>query len=236
VSHKSHIRFQAIPFAALICLSLSLPKDIPAALFWSATVYDPITGSGLDNGQPFPSLNTVPFAQYYGQTGAERRRLDRHLFRAEVAGTGKKTGCASCPARASLSSSGSTARRKPSSIRHGSRAILSGLVRREGSLSDRAIGERQPCAKEICLGLFYSPPSASRQLRKRRCRCRNRRRWHKRYLPALIRVKITEAYATLVGRDAYFWAWPTVNVYSRRRLRGARCEKSQRDRSEADHE
>jgi hypothetical protein len=38
---------------------LSLPKDIPAALFWSATVYDPLTGSGLDNGQPFPSLNTM---------------------------------------------------------------------------------------------------------------------------------------------------------------------------------
>jgi hypothetical protein len=30
------------------------------------------------------------------------------------------------------------------------------------------------------------------------------------------RSKITEAYATLVGRDAYFWAWPLVNVYSRR--------------------
>ena len=38
---------------------LRLPKDIPVALFWSATVYDPITGSGLDNGQPFPSLNTM---------------------------------------------------------------------------------------------------------------------------------------------------------------------------------
>ncbi len=30
------------------------------------------------------------------------------------------------------------------------------------------------------------------------------------------RVKITEAYAKLVGRDAYFWAWPLVNVYNRR--------------------
>ena len=38
---------------------LSLPKDIPAALFWSVTVYDSITGSGLDNGQPFPSLNAM---------------------------------------------------------------------------------------------------------------------------------------------------------------------------------
>jgi len=38
---------------------LHVPKDIPAALFWSVSVYDPITGSGLDNGQPFPSLNTM---------------------------------------------------------------------------------------------------------------------------------------------------------------------------------
>jgi hypothetical protein len=38
---------------------LNLPKDIPAHLFWSVTVYDPVTGSGLDNGQPFPSLNTM---------------------------------------------------------------------------------------------------------------------------------------------------------------------------------
>jgi hypothetical protein len=38
---------------------LHVPKDIPVALFWSVTVYDPITGSGLQNGQPFPSLNTM---------------------------------------------------------------------------------------------------------------------------------------------------------------------------------
>ena len=29
-------------------------------------------------------------------------------------------------------------------------------------------------------------------------------------------AKITEAYARLVARDAYFWAWPMVNVYNRR--------------------
>jgi hypothetical protein len=29
-------------------------------------------------------------------------------------------------------------------------------------------------------------------------------------------VKITEAYAQHVARDVYFWAWPLVNVYSRR--------------------
>ena len=38
---------------------LNLPKSIPAALFWSVTVYDPVTGSGLDNGQAFPSINTM---------------------------------------------------------------------------------------------------------------------------------------------------------------------------------
>jgi len=30
------------------------------------------------------------------------------------------------------------------------------------------------------------------------------------------RVKITEEYAKAVARDAYFWAWPMVNVYNRR--------------------
>ena len=30
------------------------------------------------------------------------------------------------------------------------------------------------------------------------------------------RVKITEEYAKLVARDVYFWAWPMVNIYSRR--------------------
>lgn len=38
---------------------LRLPADIPANIFWSAAVYDPLSGSGLDNGQPFPSLNTM---------------------------------------------------------------------------------------------------------------------------------------------------------------------------------
>ena len=53
---------------------LHLPPDIPAANFWSVTVYDPITGSGLDNGQPFPSLNTMD------KPDRELRRFDGHLF------------------------------------------------------------------------------------------------------------------------------------------------------------
>jgi hypothetical protein len=38
---------------------LHIPKDVPVAIFWSVTVYDPITASGLDSGQPFPSLNAM---------------------------------------------------------------------------------------------------------------------------------------------------------------------------------
>src|SRR5215470_17352502 len=29
-------------------------------------------------------------------------------------------------------------------------------------------------------------------------------------------TRITEAYARMVARDAYFWAWPMVNVYNKR--------------------
>src|SRR5215475_3898518 len=29
-------------------------------------------------------------------------------------------------------------------------------------------------------------------------------------------TKLTEEYARLVARDAYFWAWPLVNIYNRR--------------------
>jgi len=37
---------------------LHLPAPVPAANFWSLTLYDALTASGLDNGQPFPSLNS----------------------------------------------------------------------------------------------------------------------------------------------------------------------------------
>ena len=37
---------------------LRLPRDIPAANFWSVTLYEAESGSGLANGQPFPSLGS----------------------------------------------------------------------------------------------------------------------------------------------------------------------------------
>jgi hypothetical protein len=38
---------------------VNLPKDIPAGLFWSVTLYEAENGSGLDNGRPFPSLGKL---------------------------------------------------------------------------------------------------------------------------------------------------------------------------------
>lgn len=38
---------------------LNLPADIPAELFWSVTLYEAENASGLDNGQPFPSLGKL---------------------------------------------------------------------------------------------------------------------------------------------------------------------------------
>jgi len=37
---------------------LNLPANIPAANFWSVTLYEAENASGLDNGQPFPSLGS----------------------------------------------------------------------------------------------------------------------------------------------------------------------------------
>ena len=37
-------------------------------------------------------------------------------------------------------------------------------------------------------------------------------------------TRITEEYVRMVGRDAYFWGWPMVNLYSR----GSRTRRSLR--------
>jgi hypothetical protein len=63
---------------------LHLPKDIPAGIFWSVTVYRPETAAGLANGQPFPSINTMdkPVSNPDGST-------DIYFGPAEPAGHGK---------------------------------------------------------------------------------------------------------------------------------------------------
>ena len=38
---------------------LHLPAGIPAKIFWSVTMYDAEHASGLDNGQPLPSINSM---------------------------------------------------------------------------------------------------------------------------------------------------------------------------------
>jgi len=46
------------PFAPDKTYRLNLPKDIPAANFWSLTLYEAENASGYANGQPFPSLGS----------------------------------------------------------------------------------------------------------------------------------------------------------------------------------
>lgn len=38
---------------------LHLPANVPAGLFWSITLYNPVDGSMVVNGQPFPSINSM---------------------------------------------------------------------------------------------------------------------------------------------------------------------------------
>jgi hypothetical protein len=38
---------------------LQLPPQVPAKIFWSVTLYDADNASGLANGQPFPSINSM---------------------------------------------------------------------------------------------------------------------------------------------------------------------------------
>ena len=38
---------------------LHLPANVPAAVFWSVTLYNPADGTMVDNGQPFPSINSL---------------------------------------------------------------------------------------------------------------------------------------------------------------------------------
>ena len=62
---------------------LELPRDIPAGNFWSVTLYEAANGSGLANGQAFPSLGSrdKPVANSDGST---------HLFLGPQAPAGKE--------------------------------------------------------------------------------------------------------------------------------------------------
>lgn len=43
---------------------LHIPADVPAANFWSVTLYDASNASGLDNGQSYPSIGSLDDLQY----------------------------------------------------------------------------------------------------------------------------------------------------------------------------
>lgn len=49
---------QSIPLVGANTYRLNLPPKIPAANFWSVTLYEAENASGLANGQPFPSLGS----------------------------------------------------------------------------------------------------------------------------------------------------------------------------------
>ena len=54
----THADSGGAPLSGSRSYKLTLPPDIPAANFWSVTLYDAANSSGLDNGQPFPSLGS----------------------------------------------------------------------------------------------------------------------------------------------------------------------------------
>jgi hypothetical protein len=73
---------------------LNLPKDVPAANFWSVTLYEAENASGLANGQPFPSLGSRdnPFQNADGSTdiylGPEAPQGQEQNWLATVPGKG----------------------------------------------------------------------------------------------------------------------------------------------------
>ena len=43
---------------------MHIPADQPAVLFWSVAIYAAFDAAGLDNGQKFPSLNSLDDIAY----------------------------------------------------------------------------------------------------------------------------------------------------------------------------
>jgi hypothetical protein len=98
---------------------VTLPRDIPAQLFWSVTLYDASNASGLQNGQPFPSLGKLdrPKESADGSTTLYIGRRRRKAKRA--------TGLPLYLVRVFLRSCVSMRRRRLQSTEAGNRATLS---------------------------------------------------------------------------------------------------------------
>ena len=95
---------------------LNLPPNIPAANFWSLTLYEAENASGYANGQPFPSLGSRDKPEQNADGSTDLYLGPTHLRARNV------TGCAQCPARATLQSCGSTAPPRRQSTKVGNRA------------------------------------------------------------------------------------------------------------------
>ena len=92
---------------------LHILPGIPAGNFWSVVVYDALSRSELQNGQPFPSVSSVHQAE------RQCRRLGRHRLRPGRAEGEAATGSRRFPAKVGFRSSGSMDQRRRSSTRRG---------------------------------------------------------------------------------------------------------------------
>jgi hypothetical protein len=97
---------------------VTLPPNIPAANFWSVTLYEAENASGLANGQPFPSLGSrdkpAPNADgstdlYLGPTAPDGKRWTSSAPRRRSSGRCRRSASTACIARTATPSAPRTA-------------------------------------------------------------------------------------------------------------------------------
>ena len=95
-----HFRCERRAFDGAKTYKVTLPPNIPAAKFWSFTVYDNQTRSMLQTAAAVPARRQPKLPEPGGR--AERRRLDDGLFRSDQARGRQATAIGSrpCPAKA----------------------------------------------------------------------------------------------------------------------------------------
>ena len=204
--------------------SLTLPPDIPAANFWSLTLYEAENASGLANGQPFPSLGSRD------KPAQERRRLDRPLSRPRS--TGRQRG--------QLARHGSRQGllRDPPALQPdggGNRQELDARRHREDQLSTEAAGDALAMATWCLCACLEEPKMEGRPMKVNLIAA-----------SLVVAVATTGAaygqtspqvpfpaspsevtqpatgvlmhpeYAKAIARTAYVWGWPMVNMMNRR--------------------
>jgi hypothetical protein len=116
---------------------VNLPKDIPAELFWSVTLYEAENASGLDNGQPFPSKGKLD-NHAKSVDGSTDLYIGPKALRVK-----RLTGWPRRPVEAFSQSSGSMHHRSPLSTEAGSRVMSrrsDRLISREQPMNENSIG------------------------------------------------------------------------------------------------